>query len=280
MKKWILRVVIGVVLLVVVIVVGALLTIDSLAKTAVEKGSEHALGVRTTLDSMSVGLVRGHVGMSGLEVANPEGFQTPHLLQSGQFELEVRPGSLLSDTVEVPLLRLDGLDLNVEQQLAGSNVQRILEHLKRFGGGPRDEPAEPGKKVQLDRVVIRNVTARFTMLPGLGDEGVIAVDVPEIELTHVTSENAGGVAIGEIVARVLPAILAAVFEEAQGQVPGSFLGDLDSQLADTQKALGGKAESLLRQATSDLLPAREDDEDRAGNRLEGLLPGLAPEEAE
>ena len=74
-----------VVVLVLLLVIGVLTTfffIDRIAKAGVEKGATYALGVPTTLKSADVGVFAGTFAMSGLNVANPEGFdKEPHFLK-------------------------------------------------------------------------------------------------------------------------------------------------------------------------------------------------------
>ena len=252
MGRKLIRVLLVLVVLAIVAVGVAWLMIDRIAKAGVEKGGTYAMGVPTTLEDMSVSLLGGRVTMDGLNVANPAGFNSDRLMHSGRFDLEVDAGSLLGETVNVKRFELDGLELNVEQQAAGSNVGKIIENLKQLSSGKTDEPAEPedgeGKKVKVDRIVVRNVHARFYLLSAKP----ISVKVPEIVLTDVTSDNAAGVAVSQLAARIVPAIVAAVVEQGQGKVPADLLNDLDGQLDDLAAAAGERTARLMQQAEKDL----------------------------
>ena len=59
-----------------VVVIGAVLVsqANKVARVAVEKGGTYALGVQTTLNDASIGVLSGRFGMSGLRVANAQGF--------------------------------------------------------------------------------------------------------------------------------------------------------------------------------------------------------------
>jgi hypothetical protein len=135
--------------LVVLVVVGAVVWIDHLAKAGIETGSTFALGVDTTLDRADVGILAGHTDLSGLRVGNPADYSTEHFLRLNDGSLHVSLASLTLDTIEVPSLMLTGVDVNLEKK--GSSAEsvgrvhllrrylsrasfRCLASLPRFGG--------------------------------------------------------------------------------------------------------------------------------------------------
>lgn len=250
--KWTIRILLGVAALAVVGVALLVLLIDPIAKTAVEKGGTYAMGVDTKVDTMSIGLTSGDVKMVGLQVANPEGFKSDCLMKSGTFAVGVRPGSLFGQTVEVREFTLDGLDVNIELAGLVANVTKIMDNLKRLSSKdqsaqkPAEQPSE-GKKVSVNTITIKNVTAHF-ILSG----APVTVKVPLIEMKNVTSDNAKGVAMHELVARVVPAILASIFENAKGVVDTKFLGDMNGQLKGVADALGGQVGNLMGQTNKQL----------------------------
>ena len=249
--KRLLRVVLVLLLLVIAAVVVGLVMIDSIAKTAVEEGGTYALGVDTTLEAVSIKLLRGQMNMDGLRVANPEGFTSPHLMNSGHFEMELVTGSVLSDTIELPKIELDGLDVWIEQKAGGTNVSKVIDNLKRLSGPgePEDQDQdEPGKKVKVDSVVIRNVVAHFHLLGDLAPTGPITVKVPEIKLTNISSDDGGGVVMAQLMRRLVSEVLAAIVDGAKGTVPADFLKDLDAQVAGAAKAVAENAGKMVKDA--------------------------------
>ncbi|MHC4294700.1 MAG: DUF748 domain-containing protein [Planctomycetota bacterium] len=253
MKK-LLRTVIALIVLLVVLVAAGSLAIDSLARAGLESGATYAMGVETSVEELDLGILSGRLAIGGLRFANPEGFSSEHLMRSGQFELEMRPGSVFQETVELNRFELDSLDVNIEQRAAGSNVAKVIDNLKRFGGdGTKGEPKDKeGKKVKVDRISIKNVVAHFHLLPELAPGGPITVEIPEIVLTDVTSDNAGGVAVARLVSRIVPAILAAIIRQAPDTVDADFLQGLDTQVAELTETLGEQAQKLTAQAQAEL----------------------------
>lgn len=274
------KLIVALLLLGIVLVVAGLLMIDVIAKAGVERGSYYALEVPTSLDRMGVSLVGGSVNMDGLKVSNPDGFQTPYLMNTGHFGLEVRPGSLLTDTVEISKFELDGLEMYIEQKLDGSNVSKIIDSLKRFNSSPdgekTDETDGEGKKLKVSRILIKNVTAHFQLLPGISPKP-ITVNVPQIELTDVSPADSG-ITVVRLVAKMVPAIVLAVMDQAKGSVPGDFLKTLDSQMAAI-KGLSAQVTQVGGQMVKDIQKAAEPAKaavQDAGKTLKNLLGSEKP----
>jgi len=246
MKK-VLRILLVLVVLLVVAVVVGLFYIDSIAKTAVEEGGTYAMRVKTTLDSISIKLFRGKLTMNGLKIANPEGFEkSDHLMNSGLFDVELVPSSVLEDTIILPKFILDGLDVNIESKAGGSNISVILSNLEKLGGGEAEEPKEEegeGKKIKIEVFLIKNVTAHFYMPLG---SAPLTVKVPEIDLSEFMSDNPNGVVMPELMRRIIPIILASIAENAKGIVPADFLKDMDGQIGAVVQAIGGNMENVVK----------------------------------
>jgi len=236
--KRLFRAVMMLILLLIIVLVAAVFFIDRLAKAGIEEGTGYALGVNVDAEGVRLDLLDGQLTMDRLDLANPEGFASPHLMQIGKFDLTVRLATMLSDTIVVDRFEVDGLDLNVEQGLPQNNVVEVIDHVRKLiasGAKPKRE----GKKVKVNRITIRNIVANFHY-PGsslLG--GSPTVRLPVIELTDVTSDDPAGVAIHELAARVFPAVVKAVIERGGASVGGFDLKDLGSTLGDLDDLLGG-----------------------------------------
>jgi len=245
--------------------------IDAIARAGVENGATYALGVKTTVDDLSLSLLKGTMTMDGLTVSNPEGYTTPHLVRSGRFDLKVDPGTVLKDKVVVNRFHLDGLDMNIERKgLRQSNLSVIMGNLKRFKGPDKQEPdrrkEEPsGKKVVVDRIVIENVVAHIH----LASIGSKTVKVPRIELANVSSDGEG-IAVSELTARLLPAILAAVLEEGDDIIPDDLADALGDDLDGAVEALGGNASELVKQSVRKVGEKLREKKEELGNKLKDL----------
>jgi hypothetical protein len=259
--KRIWKILIIVAVLVLGVVIAGWLTIDSLAKTAIMNAGSQALGVDTRVDSVSLHLFRGEALVSGIVISNPKGCTTPHLMKTGSLEAAVDIGSLFKDTVVISKFEIDGLDINIEQpKLGATNVTTLLDNIKASGGSKPEEKKEAsGRKFKIDRIAVRNVVAHIQVLPFGGKSTVVDVKVPEIKMDNVTSDNAAGVAMPELMRRLIPAILMAVVDKAKGVIPDADLNKLSGDITSTTQALGQGAANLVKQAGGE-----------AGKLIEGI----------
>ena len=245
MKKLLVRLVLAVVVLVVVAGVVGYLWLDTIAKEAVQRGGTYAMGVDTTVNKVSLRPFAGQLQMQGLNVANPKGFiiKGAHLMQTGTFELELVPGSLMDKTIVLKKFELNGLDMYIDQQMPRSNISVIMDNLKKLGDEkPKDPKPSEGKNYRVDLITIRNVVAHVKVLAG----PELTIKIPEIQLKNVTGDNAAGVALPVLVARILPAILAAVLEQGKGVLPADLAAALHGDLSGGAAQLGGQAQQMVK----------------------------------
>lgn len=243
MKKLLVRLVLAVVVLVVVAGVVGYLWLDTIAKEAVQRGGTYAMGVDTTVNKVSLRPFAGQLQMQGLNVANPKGFNGAHLMQTGIFELELVPGSLMDKTIVLKKFELNGLDMYIDQQMPRSNISVIMDNLKKLGDEkPKDQKPSEGKNYRVDLITIRNVVAHVKVLAG----PELTIKIPEIQLKNVTGDNAAGVALPVLVARILPAILAAVLEQGKGVLPPDLAAALRGDVSAVTAQLGGQAQQMVK----------------------------------
>lgn len=301
-----------VVLLVIVVAVGAVLvfnSIDTIAKRVIEEGGTYATGVTTTVDKADVGVFAGTFEMSGLNIANPSGYKSPHFLNMGDASVAVSYSTLKQDVVTLPMLTLKDIDVYLDKSGGKANYQAILDNLKRFESN--DKPSQPaptkegGKKFVIDLVTIDGVDVHLAGIPGVSQAiGDVAVTVPKIELKGVGSQD-GGMTMPELINLIVKAVLTASVDAGGGIIPADVLGDLQGQLAQLKDlgALGidisggisgiGKqvqekaqeqvqgavdeAKDKLEETTDEAKKKVEDATNDAKDKLKGLLGGKKDE---
>jgi hypothetical protein len=201
-------------LLLLVLAIGVYFYLDRIVARAVEEGGSRALGVRTDVGGVQMAILRGHVGLTGLEIDNPEGFGAEHFLRLGSIRLEVPPRALLADTVVIPSIALEDLELTLEGSTQGTNYGRILANLGALGGGAGSEPADasaPGAKgFVVKELVVRNVKAEVAM-SGLGTRlAQTSIAIPEIRLQDLGVGSSGGLQLAELIGQVTGQVVQAV----------------------------------------------------------------------
>ncbi len=248
--------VLGIFLLLIILVIGgALFYIDSILKTAVEKGGTLALGTPTSVNSVSLGILSGKLDMGGLKVSNPEGYDTSHFLLLKDFNVAVNLNSLMKDRVQVPHIILDGLNINLEKKSKSksTNVQQILDHFKTLGSGKKvaskgqGSKKERGKEFSVDLLQIKNVSAMAVFAPELGDKGKVEVKVSDITLKNIGSGDKG-LTLDELSVLIVSKVLDAMAKSGQG-LPLAFKNQLNTglqQIKGMTVDLEGQAETMVK----------------------------------
>ncbi|MHC4217877.1 MAG: hypothetical protein ACYSU7_05410, partial [Planctomycetota bacterium] len=210
------------VVLLLVAVVLVFLYVDSIAKTAVEKGATYALGVKTTLNSADVGIVGGDFTMKGLTVTNPEGFEGETFLKLGEGYVDVSMGSLRQETVKVPILTLTTVNLNLEKKGGQANYKVIIDNLKRLESGEAKGDKGSGKQFVIEEVVISDVNVEADVFGVGGQLDRARIPIKEIRLTNVGADGADS---SELTNVVMKAIMAAVLANG-ADLPADMVNDL------------------------------------------------------
>jgi len=225
------------VVLVLALGVGSIpLWIDGVARDAVETGASDALGVPTTLEKLSLSLFGGKAELNRLRIKNPEGYDGDFFsLADGK--VSVTYGSLMGDTVEIPEVTLDGIDLLLIKRRGESNYDTILDHMKGGRKAPEDgggdapkpepepepapepetpEPAAEGKKFVIRRVVLRNVRVK-AIVRVVGDVES-EMTIPEMQFEDIGSDTDGAQFAG-VIREFISKTLFAVVSQGGGVLP-------------------------------------------------------------
>lgn len=206
--------------------------VNEIAKEAIERGGTYAMQVDTTVSSVDVNLGAGTATMSGLNIANPNGFDTDHFLNLGDSSARVNLESVRTDTIVMPEITLSGIDVILDKGGNPSNYNTILNSLKRFESEEQTTPdeAQPGKKLVIDRLLLEDINVRVANMPGVSlAVGDVAVNIPEIELRDIGKEES--MTTAEVINLVVKTVLAAAVEAGGGIIPGDVLNELGNGLA-------------------------------------------------
>ena len=113
------KILIGVVLLVIVLVVGAVLFLDSIVKAGIGTAGSHVLGVPTRAGLVSVGLVSGKTAIGNLEVDNPQGYAPVKFVTLGAIEVDAPLSQLTGEKIVIDRVELRDLTIELEKGADG-----------------------------------------------------------------------------------------------------------------------------------------------------------------
>ncbi|HED64004.1 MAG TPA: hypothetical protein ENJ09_00455 [Planctomycetes bacterium] len=265
--------------LIVLIAVGLWYGSDSLARKAITTGGTSVLGVETKLDKVSIGWFSGELSLSGLEVANPEGFSNKPFFRMEEAEFAVDLPTLLADQVVASLLSLEGIRLSLEAKGTKTNYDALLEGLdsgSSGGGGGKgkdkggaDKSSSSGgseKTYKIERIVLDDIQISLDLGSPLVSGGG-TIDLPKIELDNLSSE---GMTARELTALILRTLVEHAAASGQDFFPNDLLDRVRASVngfADIQGI--GEIESLddVRELRDNLENAGEE----AKSAIRGLL---------
>ncbi len=222
MKKWIIRIVVAGVVLVVVALAMVFFNLNSIVKKGVETVGPQLTKVDVKLGSAKLSPFNGNGELSKLFVGNPEGYKTPSAIEVGNVRVAVKLRSALSDTIVVDEVNIKEPIITFEGGLTGNNLMKILQNLD---GAPEDvkptpkgKPAsEGGKKFFVKDVMINGGKINIS-ITGLGAKSM-TVPLPTIHLTNIGSEN-NGVTAAQLCKEILKPLVASAMKAGMEAITG------------------------------------------------------------
>lgn len=242
------RVLVGLVLALVALVLALNFFGGRIVRTAVNTAGPAALQVPVSLEDADLRLLRGKLALKGLVIGNPKGFKSAHLVTLGDLQVALQPGSLASDTIVIEKVYINAPEFTYEKSLTDSNLSALLDQLDggtKEGGKPaeaekEDTPAEGGKKVVINDLIIENAKVHLA-LTALGGHGA-TLPLPTIHLQDLGKEK-GGASFPEVIGNIFSAVLKAITGVVAGA--GELVGDgakaLGTTALDAGKAVGDAA---------------------------------------
>jgi hypothetical protein len=248
MKKLIVRIFLGLVILLVLVVLGSLVFLGPIVKRGVEKVGPMVTKTSVKLDSATLSLLGGSGTLKGLVIGNPEGYKTPEAMKLGSVSLSIAPGSVLKEKKHIRSIKVEGPEITYETDLKGSNLGKLLDNV---GGSAEQDKKAPTKdqqttktKLQVDEFVLTGakVHVNASML------GSGTVPLPEIRLKDL-GQGPDGITPAELSKKVLSAILdetvkAVAANAMKLKEGGKALGT--GAIDEVKKGAGGLLDSLKK----------------------------------
>src|SRR5687768_8643893 len=250
-------------LILLLLIVGGLallyINLNSIVRSTVEKQSQVALNVPTSLGGANVSIFGGKVNLSNFNVGSPEGFVAPEMLSLGGIDVAVKLTELRNDPIHVASINVSNPKLVLEQKGMGFNVKKFVEQLPP---GEEDPPAEGEEPINLiiddlkitgAQVVFRPDPSALSAVPGLADKiklkSEYVLNIPPIEMKNIgTGEGASnGAAIKDVTTMIVTGMAqkAAESNDLPPELRQILSGDL-SQLTELAKAkLGAEVNKQL-----------------------------------
>jgi hypothetical protein len=151
------------------------LNFSQISKAAIEKLASNSLGVPVTIGNMEIDAREKKITVTDLKIANPEGFETPYLMESQTVLVDGE--SFSRDKVVFEEMLFKGTVIHFIMDEKETNLSALGKNLKK----PDREKTEAEKSPV--KIVIRELTignARLVPSPNLVKLGVREVELPVI----------------------------------------------------------------------------------------------------
>ncbi len=218
---------------------------EHLLKAGIETAGTKALGVAVEVGDVQLSIRKGMIGIRDLVVKNPQGYAHKELLVLGHGVIIADVKSLLSDVVRIRELKLENVNLTIEQKALSNNLQDVIGSLK----AKKDEAGKPsGKKLRIDILEINNIKVKAKLLPVPGKADTVILNLAPIRMKNLGSDDK--LDTGILVSKIMLAITEGIAEQGVGVLP--------EQMVETMRSTLDKTIGVGKAAAKEILDAGED----------------------
>ena len=248
-------IVLGLLALVALVVTGALIFLNPIVKSGVQKGATYATGTETKLAAVDAGLFAGRFALTDLTIQNPPGFRDEPFVHIGNAQAKWENGTVLSDAIVIDTFAVDGVDLNLERAASGkTNYGAILDHLKALPGGekaPKEPSSGKAKTLSIQRIEIKNVKAGLHLEGVPVVSGSMNVTVPVVKINGFTTGGSTEEIVAKLTSTLVHAVLNSALEAGKNVFPADAVKDLETSLKNAAKDVESQAKEALKGLNGD-----------------------------
>ncbi len=259
------KIIYGILFVVIVLVIVVVVLIHIFGNQAVKAGIETAatktLNVAVSVGDVDLSIMGGKLGLQNLVIDNPPGYQHEKLLELKSAKIEVDVWSLLSDTVKIKEIKLDGANVVLEQKGFSNNIKDVIKSIP----AKEEQTAEPsGKKLHIDNLEITNTTVNVKFLPIHGKADTLTLKLAPIKMADLGGDNKLNTAA--LADKVLLAIVSGIARQGADKLPKEMIGSLVSELTRLKSLTG-----TLLEGGGEILETGKDIGKTATGTLKGIL---------
>jgi hypothetical protein len=227
------KVFLGVVLLVVLLVVGALYyaaaNLDSIVARLIEEKGSEATQTEVRVGRVDIDLRGGTGRVASLLVANPAQFSDEPAISFQEFLIRMDPMAVRADPIVIGEISVDGAEILLEQTVTGSNLRVLQEAL----GSQSTESDAEGPEVIIERFTLGESRVQVRV-PQLNESREVII--PRMVVSDIGRASNGATA-SEVARQVLEPVIrralesgaaAAIEDKARGKVDQTKDRVLDS----------------------------------------------------
>jgi hypothetical protein len=260
------KIILAILIVLVVLAVVVILLIDPIAKNALEKGAPLILGTNVSVERIHIEPFNGRVEITELIIDNPsESYSSDYAIKLGDIIADIDLGTVTKKKIRIEDMFLKDIDVVYETSVINSNLQEILDNVKKLDTAEKEEKkADGGKKeaeektLQVDRIELDNVGIT---VQAKGAATGLPIKVSMDPMTNLGTDEEGITPVG-LTLRILGAIVTTAIKSAGGSV------------SDAAAVISDAATDAVAGATSAAVDAANSVVNDAANAATGALKGL------
>ena len=213
-------------ILVVVTLLAVNLFADHAVRVGIESSATKTLNVAVTVSDVDLSIMHGKLALKNLLINNPPGYQHDNLLELKNAEIEINVKSLLSDVVNIKEIKLDGVNVVLEQRdISRNNLQDVITSIRSAS------KEGEGKSLRVDNLEMSNITVQMKLLPDTAQDDTITLELSPIRMTNLGRDNKMDMA--DLSGEIVLAIANRVVEQGVGVLPKDIITTLTPTLDKT-----------------------------------------------
>jgi hypothetical protein len=229
-----------VLLIVLVAVIGAVAYVvvnaGSIVKQVIETVGSDVLGVPVTVRSVDLSLDGGSIG--GLQISNPEGFETPYALRVETAAVKINAQASTTKLVVIDQILVDQAEVNAEFVGRNGNLQTLQKNIEASVGPSEPETEASDVKVIIESFDFTNANTRLSSDVLGGGQ----ISVPDLHLTGIGRKESG-VTAAEAAKQLFGPVIGAIVKAAVAQQTGidqdKIKGTISDKIGSGLKSLTG-----------------------------------------
>lgn len=229
---------------------GAYFYLDSLVTSGIAVVGSRVLGTSVEVDSALVSPLTGSGSISGLRIANVEGFDSEYAFQLQEVSVELDIGTVFSDVVVVNSVVISEPQITYERTLRRDNIRALMDNIST--GGVDSSTATESESAR--RIVIREFLMADSQLNLVAASIEAPVALPDIALSNI-GEESNAATVAEAMRQILSAVSQSIL-------------NTDPPVLDMIRE---NVENRLQEQVEEVESAVDDAVEDIGDRLRGIL---------
>lgn len=239
------KIMIGVVLLAVLLMASLLYVwsnLDAIVKDAIQTFGSEAVKTTVSVSEVSLQLEDGKASISGLTVANPDGFSDPNIFSLGNISVKIDIASINENPIIIDEIIISAPSVVYEINKDGiSNADVLKKNLADNGGKSSESSADSGDalKMIIRKLTIEDSKAKVKIAALGGAEQ--SINLPSIRLTDIGKKD-GGATAAEVAQILSSKLLGNVKNSVAKLGVGKYLGKSADAIKNSVGNVGAVAE--------------------------------------